>query len=119
MRAPSPNYLSAVYCVAAAGPGRAGALALRRIYETIGGNGGGVVKVGRNDPCPCGSGRKYKNCCEGKTAAKDALYSKGLPILLGAVLVSVVVLIGAAFYSSAPTDFAVIPASQPRGRRPV
>ncbi len=23
--------------------------------------------VGRNDPCPCGSGKKYKNCC-GKTA---------------------------------------------------
>ncbi|MBQ3468980.1 MAG: preprotein translocase subunit SecA [Bacilli bacterium] len=22
-----------------------------------------VKKVGRNDPCPCGSGRKYKNCC--------------------------------------------------------
>ena len=22
-----------------------------------------VNKVGRNDPCPCGSGRKYKNCC--------------------------------------------------------
>ena len=20
-------------------------------------------KVGRNDPCPCGSGRKYKKCC--------------------------------------------------------
>ena len=20
-------------------------------------------KVGRNDPCPCGSGLKYKNCC--------------------------------------------------------
>ena len=20
-------------------------------------------KVGRNDPCPCGSGRKYKHCC--------------------------------------------------------
>jgi uncharacterized protein YecA (UPF0149 family) len=19
--------------------------------------------VGRNDPCPCGSGRKYKKCC--------------------------------------------------------
>jgi len=19
-------------------------------------------KVGRNDPCPCGSGKKYKNC---------------------------------------------------------
>jgi preprotein translocase subunit SecA len=22
----------------------------------------GVVKIGRNDPCPCGSGKKYKNC---------------------------------------------------------
>ncbi len=21
------------------------------------------VKVGRNEPCPCGSGKKYKNCC--------------------------------------------------------
>ena len=24
---------------------------------------GGSTKVGRNDPCPCGSGKKYKNCC--------------------------------------------------------
>jgi len=23
----------------------------------------GTPKVGRNDPCPCGSGRKYKRCC--------------------------------------------------------
>ena len=35
-----------------------------------GGDGGGGVqqrrvgdKVGRNDPCPCGSGKKYKKCC--------------------------------------------------------
>ena len=21
------------------------------------------ARVGRNDPCPCGSGKKYKNCC--------------------------------------------------------
>ena len=30
-------------------------------------SGGGAqvkrVKIGRNDPCPCGSGKKYKNCC--------------------------------------------------------
>ena len=25
-----------------------------------------TVKVGRNDPCPCGSGKKYKNCCQNK-----------------------------------------------------
>ncbi len=23
----------------------------------------GQIKVGRNDPCPCGSGKKYKQCC--------------------------------------------------------
>jgi preprotein translocase subunit SecA len=28
-------------------------------------------KVGRNDPCPCGSGKKYKNCC-GKDTQNDA-----------------------------------------------
>lgn len=27
-------------------------------------------KVGRNDPCPCGSGKKYKNCCIGKPVRK-------------------------------------------------
>ncbi|MCQ2602175.1 MAG: SEC-C domain-containing protein, partial [Treponema sp.] len=21
------------------------------------------AKIGRNDPCPCGSGKKYKKCC--------------------------------------------------------
>ena len=26
-------------------------------------------KIGRNDPCPCGSGKKYKHCCLGKKAA--------------------------------------------------
>ena len=23
----------------------------------------GVKEIGRNDPCPCGSGKKYKKCC--------------------------------------------------------
>ncbi|MDD5922698.1 MAG: preprotein translocase subunit SecA [Eubacteriales bacterium] len=27
-------------------------------------------KVGRNDPCPCGSGKKYKNCCMKKDMMK-------------------------------------------------
>lgn len=29
------------------------------------------AKVGRNDPCPCGSGRKFKKCC-GKAAQATA-----------------------------------------------
>ena len=26
-----------------------------------------TARIGRNEPCPCGSGKKYKNCC-GKKA---------------------------------------------------
>ncbi len=37
--------------------------------ESVGGDGTvkkqprKVAKIGRNDPCPCGSGKKYKQCC--------------------------------------------------------
>ena len=27
------------------------------------------MKAGRNEPCPCGSGKKYKKCCLGKNQA--------------------------------------------------
>ena len=27
-----------------------------------------MAKPGRNEPCPCGSGKKYKHCCEAKKA---------------------------------------------------
>jgi hypothetical protein len=30
-----------------------------------------VTATGRNDPCPCGSGKKYKQCCLGKDEAKE------------------------------------------------
>ncbi len=30
-------------------------------------------KVGRNDPCPCGSGKKFKACCMRKAASSDIL----------------------------------------------
>ncbi len=40
------------------------------LVENVGGDGTTpkkqprkVTKIGRNDPCPCGSGKKYKNCC--------------------------------------------------------
>lgn len=29
-----------------------------------------MLKVGRNDPCPCGSGKKFKKCCENKQKHK-------------------------------------------------
>ncbi len=30
-----------------------------------------MKKIGRNDPCPCGSGKKYKKCCLGKEEEKS------------------------------------------------
>lgn len=36
------------------------------------------VKAGRNDPCPCGSGKKYKRCCLGK---EDGAQPKAHPQL--------------------------------------
>jgi hypothetical protein len=33
-------------------------------------------KLGRNDPCPCGSGKKYKKCCLGNLRNEDSLPQK-------------------------------------------
>ena len=35
-----------------------------------------MKKVGRNDPCPCGSGKKFKKCCESKMLGKKFQVSK-------------------------------------------
>ncbi|TKI69884.1 preprotein translocase subunit SecA [Sulfurimonas crateris] len=35
---------------------------------------GGEKKISRNDPCPCGSGKKYKQCC-GKSGPKKGLFA--------------------------------------------
>jgi len=44
------------------------------------------MKIGRNDPCPCGSGKKYKKCCLNssgtlgtETTIKAVVASKGYP----------------------------------------
>jgi hypothetical protein len=39
-------------------------------------------KVGRNDPCPCGSGKKFKKCCEERLSRKKlsaTVLSAGAP----------------------------------------
>ncbi len=33
-----------------------------------------MSEVGRNDPCPCGSGKKYKQCCGRPRGAADVVY---------------------------------------------
>ena len=49
------------------------------------------MKIGRNDPCPCGSGKKYKNCClrketmgipdRIKQAVKESGYNEDIRII--------------------------------------
>jgi Flp pilus assembly protein TadD len=46
-----------------------------------------MSKVGRNDPCPCGSGKKHKHCCLGRPSSAGppddpvALYALGMRAL--------------------------------------
>ena len=49
-----------------------------------------MARVGRNDKCPCGSGKKHKQCCGGK-AADNTVASR---VMMGVVLV---MLLGAAY----------------------
>jgi SEC-C motif len=39
----------------------------------------GGQKIGRNDPCPCRSGKKYKKCCLGRAAGPSIVASPGGP----------------------------------------
>ncbi len=56
-----------------------------------------MAKHGRNDQCRCGSGRKFKKCCEGKT--EGARTSRILILAVGAALVAAVAA-GVASFSS-------------------
>jgi hypothetical protein len=35
-----------------------------------------MEKIGRNDPCPCGSGKKFKKCCESKMIGRRFMATK-------------------------------------------
>src|SRR3989442_1746703 len=63
-------------------PRRAPQLRLNRGEDAGGGNGDKTVrrtgeKVGRNDPCPCGSGKKYKKCHAASPPADDPMPTPG------------------------------------------
>lgn len=54
-----------------------------------------ATETRRNDPCPCGSGAKYKNCCENKTSWRDNKMLTGAGVAL--ILLVGILLIGLAF----------------------
>jgi len=51
-----------------------------------------AAKTKRNDPCHCGSGKKYKNCCQGKD--DSSLKSKGGMIVLVIIIAIGLVIAG-------------------------
>jgi hypothetical protein len=58
-------------------------------------------RIGRNDPCPCGSGKKFKACCAGRVdAAGVAVRSGGTPWT--AIVLAVVALAGVAAIALRP-----------------
>jgi len=48
-----------------------------------------MEKIGRNDPCHCGSGKKYKNCHE-KLSGTPETRNRGF--IIGAVVIVLVIL---------------------------
>ena len=58
------------------------------------------MSIGRNDPCPCGNGKKYKHCCLGKASPGESKRAKLITMLSLAVLAAAVVT-GLAFSQTA------------------
>jgi hypothetical protein len=67
------------------------------------------MKVGRNDPCPCGSGKKNKHCCaaraQRRAETRDSL-AKGIFYIVGplAVVVAGAVLVSTLFGDTVGDD---------------
>lgn len=53
---------------------------------------------GRNDPCACGSGRKYKQCCQGKASLAPSSTSRIALITVGVVVLLGLVIMGASLF---------------------
>jgi hypothetical protein len=62
-----------------------------------------TAKAGRNDACPCGSGKKFKKCCELKQHR-----SRGNMVLMVIVglLMAAGIAAGLGSFTAAPTDTA-------------
>lgn len=60
-----------------------------------------MAKVRRNDPCPCGSGKKYKNCHE-KEDIKAASNNKAF--IIGAILVIFLIIAAVVLFTGSPAS---------------
>ena len=58
------------------------------------------MSAGRNTPCPCGSGKKYKHCCALKDSRARAQRSLWTGVLLAVVLLGGLLIAGVTFTQS-------------------
>lgn len=57
----------------------------------------------RNEPCPCGSGKKYKNCCGSATALARQNRTKA-NLFIGVLILGVVLAFSASYFSAKSDD---------------
>lgn len=69
-----------------------------------------ITTVGRNDPCPCGSGEKYKRCCEPKAGARSN--RRALLIALGIVGAAGAIWVAVSMLTETPLPSRVAPSGQ-------
>jgi hypothetical protein len=50
-----------------------------------------TAKAGRNDACPCGSGKKFKKCCEPKQNSLRNRGNTAMLVIVGLLMVAGVV----------------------------
>lgn len=81
------------------------------------------MQVGRNESCPCGSNKKYKNCCAEKESQSTA--SRGLILTVGAIVavaaIGIIPKVIGAGKDEAPAKTvatAAIPAAVPKAQPP-
>jgi hypothetical protein len=84
------------------------------------------MRIGRNEQCPCGSGRKLKNCCGERAMKKKG--PSGLMLLFGAILLIAAIGLVPPIWRSrttaaptlpaSPVQASTVPAPQPDGPAP-
>ncbi len=69
-----------------------------------------MKKVGRNEPCPCGSGKKYKNCHQKEEAAKSG---RNKTFWFTVLFIAIVIIAGVGVYLNNQTPASKRPPGPP------
>lgn len=72
-----------------------------------------MKKLGRNDPCHCGSGKKYKNCHQSIDVHKESSH-KGF--VIGAIILVLVIIAAIALFINSKSASNGAPGPAPEGK---